>query len=114
MNYKPLHTINETEFGSISVCCDVYTLLLAFKDLKFYLSPMDISCFRFHMFRQEDTFQWFTTLLDVKAFIKIDKLNIQFVLNHSEIEALRQLLIETELIIESRLLTLPKESQLRK
>ena len=101
------HLINETPYGKVTICENGDAFLLRFHKLVFRLSPVGIAYFKEFLFTQKDTFCWFNTLLDVKALIRIEELNLQFVLTEKELEQLRQLLMETQLIIESRLLTLP-------
>lgn len=107
MKFKPWHIVNKSELGSVSVCEDRFTFLVSFKHFQLALSPIEIACFKDFMLNRQEQFHWFTTLLDVKALVSIEELGIQLVLSKQEIEELLQLLMETQLIIESRLLTLP-------
>ncbi|MFT6972344.1 MAG: hypothetical protein ACJAXX_002925 [Roseivirga sp.] len=103
------HLINETDFGKVTVCKNGKTYLLRFQNLVFRLGPVEIAYFKDFIFTKKHTFCWFKTMLDVKALVHMEQLNLQFVLTEKELEQLGQLLMETQLIIESRLLTLPSQ-----
>ncbi len=108
------HLINESEFGSIGILDDRCTFLVTFKKYQWQFTDVGISRFKHYLFAQSSEFHWFKTLLEEKAFIRIDSLGLQLVLSQAELEQLRNLLMETELIIEGRLLVLPSNKNLKK
>lgn len=111
---KPTHIINENKLGYIGISDDKSTFLVAFKQYHWSFSDKGIACFKHYLFNHASEFHWFHTLLDIKAYIRIDSLSVQLVLTREEIEELKRLLIETKLIIESRLLVLPAHKSVKK
>ncbi len=103
------HVINENPFGSIAVSDVGDSFLVKSEYMSLELSPLGIAYFKDFITTQQQSFQWFNTLLNKKALVQIERLNIHFVLSEEQLNQLESLLIETQLIIESRLLALPTQ-----